>query len=414
MKIADVRVDTFHAKMWAASDTHGHIMPVPGVDSTQSLLRIITDDGAEGYCLSTHKYGHPTDRFNVPKKSEYSVKPAGKKSGSAWDVITRVVKPIIIGEDPFCRERIFNKLYQIQRGSSALNDNILSAVDLALWDLAGNVTGLPVYKLLGGHRTRIKAYASTMVGDSYEGGLDSPQAFADYAADCKNQGYKAYKLHTWNTTEWDSSTMVAKPDPKRDIEACRAVREKVGDDMVLMLDCFHMYDRQDSLYIGKELEKLNYAWLEEPMDEYNVSSYTWLCENLNIPVCGPEVFKGKLYSRAEWITNKACDICRAGVTDVGGLTPLMKIIHLCEAFGIPIDLHSAGLGTLHALAAMTVPGEYYERGLLHPFLDYEAAPPWLNSIIDPMDKDGYVHVPEKPGLGWDINFDYIKSNLIKD
>ena len=90
----------------------------------------------------------------------------------------------------------------------------------------------------------------------------------------------------------------------------------------------------------------------------------------------------------------------------------MKVAHLCEAFGVAMEVHGNGVGNLHALCAMSIPGEYYERGLLHPFLDYDSPPPWLNEPVDPMDADGYVHVSPKPGLGFDINFDYIRRNLV--
>ncbi len=148
------------------------------------------------------------------------------------------------------------------------------------------------------------------------------------------------------------------------------------------------------------------------MDEHSMSSYVWLCEQTSLPICGPETAEGKMYARAEWIRAGACDMVRAGVGDVGGLTPLIKIAHLAEAFGMAMEVHGGGVGNLHALCAMGIKGEYYERGLLHPFLDYEQPQPWLNELGDPMDGEGYVHVSPKPGLGLDINFDYIKDHLI--
>src|SRR5690606_38962778 len=138
----------------------------------------------------------------------------------------------------------------------------------------------------------------------------------------------------------------------------------------------------------------------------------WLSERLDIPVVGPETVRGGLASRAEWIVRKASDISRAGVMNVGGLTPLLKVIGLCQAFGVRLELHSPGPGNLHAMAAMTIPGEYYERGMLHPFLDYDHVPDWLNASIEPMDEQGYVQVPQGPGLGWDINFDYIREHRL--
>jgi L-alanine-DL-glutamate epimerase-like enolase superfamily enzyme len=77
-----------------------------------------------------------------------------------------------------------------------------------------------------------------------------------------------------------------------------------------------------------------------------------------------------------------------------------------------VELHGNTIGNLHVLGAMGIEGKYYERGLLHPKIDYEKPVPWLNSIIDPMDKDCFVAIPSQPGLGWDLNMDYIKNNLM--
>jgi L-alanine-DL-glutamate epimerase-like enolase superfamily enzyme len=179
-----------------------------------------------------------------------------------------------------------------------------------------------------------------------------------------------------------------------------------------MLDPYHYYGREESLYLGRELEKLGFLWMEEPMDEHSMSSYVWLAQQLDLPICGPETAEGKMYVRAEWIKCGAADIVRGGVGDLGGITPLVKVAHLAEAFGMRMEVHGGGLGNLHVLCAMGIPGQYYERGLLHPFVDYEASKPWLRQIEDPMDDEGYVHVPDAPGLGWDIDFDYIARNLV--
>ena len=276
---------------------------------------------------------------------------------------------------------------------------------MALWDLTGRYLGQPVYKLLGATRDKVPAYASTMCGDDLEGGLDTPEAYAEFARWCQERGYPAFKLHTWQPP------YPGAPDPRRDVAACAAVREAVGPDMPLMLDPFHYYNREQSLYLGRELEKLNYYWMEEPMAEHSISSYVWLTGQLDLPMVGPETAEGKMYTRAEWIVRGASDISRGGVSDVGGITPMMKLIGLCESFGVRMEVHGGGPGNLHLLCAMSIPGEFYERGLLHPFIDYETPPPWLNTIPDPMDDEGFVHVSQEPGLGWDINFDYIRDNL---
>ena len=378
MRIVDLATTTFRYTSRTVRDSDGHSHPGAPHEATQTLLRVISDEGIEGYAF-----------------------------GANPSIIESIVKPVLIGEDPFYRERIWRQLKERQRlHIGTLSDRILTAVDLALWDLAGRALGLPVYKLLGGYRDKVLAYASTMCGDDLPGGLDTPEAYARFAVACKERGYKAFKLHTWQPP------YPGAPDPRRDVAACAAVREAVGDDMALMLDPYHYYSREQALYIGKGLEKLNYLWMEEPMDEHSISSYVWLTDQLTLPICGPETAEGKMYTRAEWIVRGAADMSRAGVGDVGGLTPLMKIVHLCESFGVTLEMHSPGAGNLHALCAMSIPGEYYERGLLHPFVDYEKPQPWLNAIEDPLDSEGYVHVSQLPGLGQDINFDYIKANRV--
>ena len=113
-----------------------------------------------------------------------------------------------------------------------------------------------------------------------------------------------------------------------------------------MLDPFHYYSREEAYYLARELEHLDYYWMEEPMDEHSMSSYVWLCENTRLPICGPETAEGKMYTRAEWIKAGACDIVRGGVGDLGGITPLLKVAHLAEAFNMRMEVHGGGPGNL--------------------------------------------------------------------
>ena len=378
MKIVDVQTVSFRYESRVVRDTEGHAHPGEPHQATQTLLRIITDEGVEGQALGAHP-----------------------------GVIHAIVKPLLLGEDPYYRERIWQTLKERQRlHLGTLSDRMLASVDLALWDLAGKALGQPIYKLLGAYRDEVPAYASTMCGDDLEGGLDTPEAYAAFALQCKERGYPAFKLHTWQPP------IPGAPDVRHDVAACAAVRDAVGPEMDLMIDPYHYYSREEALYLGRELEKLDYLWIEEPMAEHSTSSYVWLAQQLTIPVVGPETAEGKMYTRAEWIVRGASDISRGGVSDVGGITPLIKIAHLCESFGVKMEVHGGGAANLHVLCAMGMPGLYYERGLLHPFLDYEEIPPWLDEPVDPMDTDGCVHISQRPGLGVAINQDYIEAHAI--
>ena len=380
LKIIDIETIIFKYKSQIGSDIAGHAHPSEEHDAYQSLTRIVTDEGVDGFCFGGNK-----------------------------KINDRIIKPALIGKNPMDREKIWQYLYRDLQGSRGLiSDRQLAVIDMALWDFAGRYLNMPVYKLLGGYREKVKAYASTMVGDEIEGGLNSPEAYADFAEKLVKQGYKAIKLHTWfPPIEWA-------PNPEMDIAACRAVREAVGEDIALMLDCYHSYNREEALCIGRELEKLGFYWFEEPMDEHNISAYVWLAENLEIPILGPETLEGKIWTRLDWILSGAADMIRGGVMDVGGITPLMKIVHLCEAFGVRLELHGAHPGNLQVLGAMGIPGEYVERGMLHPLLDYESSTPWLKEKIDPMDGDGYVRISQKPGLGMEIDWKFIEENRVDD
>lgn len=381
MTLTDVSVHVFRHTTRTMSDTDGHAHPGPERETRTALLTLRDADGAEGHFLCSPELVRPY-------------------------LLEKYLKPELIGRDPFDRERIWQRLFEFQRGSGGLlPDRTLAAVECALWDLAGRKLGHPVWKLLGGYRDRVPAYGSTMCGDEMEGGLSTPEEYGRFAEWLIGRGYTAIKLHTWMPpVSWA-------PDPRMDLKACTAVREAAGPDFPLMLDANHWYSREDALFLGRGLQDLGFYWYEEPMDEYSTSSYAWLADQLDIPIIGPETAHGKLQTRAEWAARGASDILRTGVQDIGGITPALKVAHLAEAFGMSCEVHGGGAANLSLLGAMRN-GRWYERGLLHPFLDYDACPPYLRSIQDPMDKDGYVPMPTAPGLGQDIEFDYIADNEV--
>ena len=410
MKITDVRLLGFTAPCYIGPDKDGHSHPCKQRKGAFAVLNIDTDEGVTGeYTFATTRPAPSADYNPDVLETCGDSESIGNLAGAI-----RRLRPVLIGEDPRCRERIVTRMTRMQRLYFDLTDPVLAMVDCALWDLLGKLAGMPVFRLLGGHRTRVAAYGSIMVGDDIPGGLCVPEDYARYAKQLVARGYTAIKLHTWMDEPWDERTYSGKPDPEKDVAACAAVREAVGPGVPLMLDAFHGYSRQEALYIGRELEKLNFCWIEEPMDEYSLSSYRWLCDHLDLPVCGPETMLGKQATRAEWIREGAADIIRAGARDVGGLTVLQKIVHLCEAYQMPMDLHGPEPANVSMLTAVTYPYGYVERGLLHPFLDYDATPPWMHTPYDCMDSRGDVIVSEKPGFGLDLDYAYIRDHAITE
>ena len=385
MKIEQVTVTRFVYETSKSVDSDGHSHPGPPREAKGALLTITADDGTSGHVIAS-----PGD--------------------VAEDLLAQFVRPVLIGADPMRREKLWMALYKWQRGSAGrLTDRVLCAVELALWDLIGKACGQPVWKLLGGYRDKILAYGSTMCGDDLEGGLATPEdygRFADWLV--RVRGYKAVKLHTW------MPPIPGAPNVAADYAACAAVREAVGPDVPLMLDPNHWYSRTDALWLGRRLEDLGFLWMEEPMEEASISAYQWLSGNLTkLNVLGPESAAGKHWTRAEWIAKGACDIVRTGVWDVGGIGPSLKVAHLAESFHMGCEVHGTGAGNL-AVSAAIQNTTYYERGLLHPFIDYDRPPTYLFRIDDEMDAEGYVQLRGEPGLGQAIDLGYIESHRLPD
>ena len=376
MLIERVAVRVFTTTAHTAVDNAGHRHPAPEHAVRTAMLEVTDQDGVTGFCQVQ------PDHLRRPVLDDH-------------------IRPAVLGQDPWQRERLWQRMARRQRGThGGLTDRAIGYVDQAVWDLLGRRAGLPVWKLLGGARDRIPAYGSTMCGDEIPGGLSCPEDYATFAEQLVKRGYRAIKLHTW------MPPVPFAPDVRMDIRACAAVREAVGPDIALMLDANHWYRRTEALELGQALEKLDFSWYEEPMEEASVSSYRWLTDQLAIPVIGPETAAGKYFTRAEWITSGACDILRAGVDDCGGISAALKTVHLAESFNLDCEIHGNGSGNLALLGATTC-GRWYERGLLHPQVDFDAVPPHRNSIVDPMDADGVVVLPTTPGLGDDWNFDHI-------
>jgi L-alanine-DL-glutamate epimerase-like enolase superfamily enzyme len=280
----------------------------------------------------------------------------------------------------------------------------LAPVDIALWDLAGKYFNVPVYKLLGGYKESLPCYASTYHGDHVEkGGLSSPEAFAEFAEQCLEMGYPAFKIHGWGRAPiaHEAATVLA-------------TGKRVGGKMDLMLDPACEYITfGDALKVGRACDEAGFFWYEDPYRDGGTSQFAHrkLRQLIRTPLLQTEHVRS-LEPHIDFALADATDFVRG---DVGydGITGMMKVAHACEALGIDIELHGPGPAQRQCMASIRNTN-YYEMGLIHPHApashDEHLFKDGYRDALDVIDEKGHVPVPQGPGLGVEIDWDYVAKN----
>ncbi|MXV60550.1 mandelate racemase [Natronorubrum sp. JWXQ-INN-674] len=311
----------------------------------------------------------------------------------------------LVGKNPLKRERHWS---EIKRGLRKYDRMGIGPVDIALWDFAGKHAGVPIHELLGTYRERIPAYASTYHADD-NGGLDSPEAYADFAEECLELGYQGFKIHGWGgSDDWR--------DIDREIETVHAVGERVGDDMDLMIDPACEYETfGDALKVGKACDEQEFLWYEDPYRDGGISQHAHqkLRESLDTPLLLTEHIRG-LEPFTDFLASGATDFVRGDPEYDGGFTGAIKRARIAEGFGLDIETHAPGPAHRHYIAAIRN-ANYYEVALVHPDCKNTQPPVYecgYSDMLDAVDDDGTVPVPDGPGLGVEYDWEYIEANEI--
>ena len=308
-----------------------------------------------------------------------------------------LVAPYLLGKAPLQREPIYNDLKRALRKSDR---TALGPIDIALWDIAGQFYDAPIYELLGGVNRPLPCYASTYHGDR-NGGLDSPAAYADFAVQCRDRGYPAFKIHGWGD-----------PVIEQEIATVAAVRAAVGDKMDLMIDPACEYNTfADTVQVGRALDDANYFWYEDPLKDGGVSAHAHrkLRELISTPLLQGEHVRG-LEQHVDLILAEATDFVRVDAYLDSGLTGAMKIAHAAEGLGLDVEIHGPGPAHRHLMTAIRNTN-YYELGLVHPKAPahYGYAYQDYTEDLDAIDQNGCVFAPTGPGLGVRLDWDYIRT-----
>ena len=341
-------------------------------------VRIATRDGVEGHYV-THWVGTQSSLGQ-----------------------TIMLAPHLLGRNAEQRELIYDELKREARAYDHMGHGPL---DIALWDLVGKKYGMSVGTMLGAYKDRLPTYASTHHGQDEPGGLDSVEAFGEYAAACRDQGFPGFKIHGWHDG-----------DKRREAAVVLKVREAVGDTMEIMVDpgC-ELRTWADALYVGRACDEADCFWYEDPYRDSSVSvqGQQMLREKLKTPLLVSEHIRGP-EQKAAFALAGGCDMIHADPEYDLGITGLIKIAHMAESIGMDIQVHACGPAHRACVAAVRNT-HFYELALVGPGMPNLVPPVYTCGYSDQpeaLGPDGCMPVPTGPGLGVSYDWEFIRKNAV--
>ena len=311
-----------------------------------------------------------------------------------------VVAEMLIGQNPLEREYIYSRIKQTMRQQAEIG---ISAVDIALWDLAGKYHEAPIHCLLGGYRKILPTYPASVHATERDE-LKSPEEMADFAEQCKELGYPAFKIHGWENGE-----------PKREAETILMLRDRVGPDIDLMSDPYNaLRTFGDAIKVGRACDEAGYFWYEDPLADGGISQFAHrkLRELLDTPLLLTEHVRG-LEARVDFMVNGATDFVRGDVQYMG-ITATMKLAHAAEGLGLDIELHSPGPAQRQCMAAIRNTNYYELSGSRPKGPNANYIPVYADDYTDQLDAatNGHFPVPQGPGLGVEYDWPKIRRNSL--
>jgi len=347
------------------------------------MVKITTDDGLVGW----GQCGAPVQE-------------------SVKTVLDLEVAPLLIGQDPFCIEELWQRVIGSFSpfGVQGMVFMALSGVDIALWDIKARALSLPLWRLFGARfRTRALAYAS---GPYYFADEVVPDRVAEEALKYVAEGFKAMKIK------------IGGMDPRDDLRRVEGVRRAVGDDITIMVDANQAYNAHTAIRVGRELERLNVLWFEEPVPCTDLDGYARVRSALRLAIAGGEVEWSRFGFR-DLITRGAVDIVQPDLCNSGGFTECRRIANLADAFGVqyvPHVVSTTPIGMAAALQLLATLRDFPNSRTPTPFnqvpaLEFHRT---ANPLRDQLSKtpilavDGYVQIPEGPGLGIEIDEEAVR------
>jgi L-alanine-DL-glutamate epimerase-like enolase superfamily enzyme len=274
------------------------------------------------------------------------------------------------------------------RSGGTWPDYRAAMADVCLWDILGKAVDRPIYQLLGGTKDRMMAYASSQH-------LASIEDYIEDATKAKQQGYPGYKIHP-GAGQHRSGPPI--PTYIGHMEEIKELRKALGDEYVLAHDPVQAYNRYEALKVGRLLDELDYLWFEDPIRTTDLEGLVELGNALDLPLHVGE-FLASISDFAEYIKRGALDVVRLIADNVGGISGSMRVGLLADAFGLECTPHNWGNVldlAVHFQLELALPNAYWFE-MPHP-VEYSDRPYHKDKFR--IDKDGYVHAPTAPGLGY--------------
>jgi D-galactarolactone cycloisomerase len=341
-----------------------------------TLVEVLTDEGVSGWGEAFAQGLEPPE--------------------IAATVIDKALRPLLTGADPLDTEVLWHRMYHMTRDYGRKGSVVaaISAVDIALWDIAGKVYDASVYKLLGGaFRRRVQPYATGFyrIKGQGEGKRLAEEALRHFEA-----GFTLMKVKLGYGIEDDIACMR---------EIARAI---AGKPIRLMVDTNHAYGRAEALRLGRALEEYDLRWYEEPVAPEDVAGYAEMRAKLTMPIAGGEN-EHTLFGFRELLAAGAVDIAQPDIGSCGGISAARHIMALAQSHGVQVNPHVWGsaiaqAASLHVIAA--VPVAHHSLYPQEPVLEYDrSSHPFRRELIrEPIVLvDGWVHIPERPGLGIEVD-----------
>jgi len=319
--------------------------------------------------------------------------------------IEYVLAPKLIGRDPLDKGILWHEMYNYTKdfGQKGTYIEAISAIDIALWDICGKALKISVAQLMGGRqRDSLEMYATGCYyrGDQYLDLGKTLEELRKEAAGYVDAGFKMLKVKI--------GLLSVVNDAKR----VKAIRDTVGDEVGIFVDCNHAYNAHTAVRMGKYLEESNVLFMEEPVIPEDREGYRFVREKLNIAIAGGEA-EYTLYGFRDFITAGCIDIAQPDITVCGGLTEFLRIRDFATAYGVTVIPHAWGSGIAMAVALSALSSMPLEPHTAHPIafqnepmIEYDRN---FNPLRDELlvknisIEDGKVKAPQGPGLGVDID-----------